>query len=150
MISSKTEILFANPGQTNSSKSSQAGSRSLASKTDFGDPAEDIYQAGGTASDVRGIAMGGEGSGGSKNNIQRITIQTAANASDLGDLSFERIAPAATSNGTRGVSAGGRHHSTYYKAMDYVTIDNTSNSSDFGDLAAAHTSAGIVGNSGAG
>ena len=44
--SSKTGILFARAGQTNSSKSFHAGSRFSASKTELGDPAKYYFPSG--------------------------------------------------------------------------------------------------------
>jgi len=108
--------------------------------TDFGDlTAGAAERPGGTSNRTnnRGLIAGGHDSGGSKNNIDYITITSTGNAQDFGDLTHALSQMAGISSGTneRAVFAGGAYGgSGNYNYIDYVTISSTGNASDFGDL----------------
>ena len=74
----------------------------------------------------------GYASGGYRNNVERITVDTTGNATDFGDLS-----------GTRGMFSGGVSDTTRFvvaggigitDTMEYFTYASTGNATDFGNL----------------
>jgi|5_EtaG_2_1085323.scaffolds.fasta_scaffold08755_3 hypothetical protein len=102
----------------------------IGNSQDFGDliqssgSATNIGQAG-TASDTRGMIMGGQ----TQNEISYVTISSTGNATDFGDFATSsRSYGGAGSNGTRAVFGGDA------TAIEYVTIASTGNASNFGNL----------------
>lgn len=73
------------------------------------------------------------------NEIQYITIQTAANSSNFGGLSQSRdfYAFQSCSDATRTVMGGGLGGGTHRNNIDYITTASTGNATDFGDLTQA-------------
>ena len=130
----------------------------IASKGDasnFGDLFVARRSFGGLASPTRGIFFGG--APGTKEDIDYVTIATAAAALDFGNLTAGgRDNVYGGSNSTRGVMGGGRDPNNV-NIIDYITIASEGNAVDFGDLLStvfynAATSNGIrtvwVGNTG--
>jgi|TARA_E500000305_G_scaffold77250_1_gene62870 hypothetical protein len=106
---------------------------STGNATDFGDTATSTVQnAGGSASETRGLSSGGYIAPGSVNNIQYITIASTGNATDFGDLTTSRSSLSATSNNIRSIAASGEETNV----IDFVTIASTGNATDFGDIIA--------------
>ena len=106
---------------------------STGNATDFGDTATSTVQnAGGSASETRGLSSGGYVAPGSINNIQYITIASTGNATDFGDLTTSRSSLSATSNNIRSIAASGEETNV----IDFVTIASTGNATDFGDTIA--------------
>ena len=73
------------------------------------------------------------------NEIQYITIQTAANSSNFGGLSQTRdfYAFQSCSDATRTVMGGGVGQGSHRNNIDYITTATTGNATDFGDLTQA-------------
>jgi len=110
--------------------------------TDFGDAVSVKYRCGGAASGDRGIYAGGyqnlpAGTYSITNEIDYVSIPTAANAQDFGDLLAANQSLGACANSTRVVFVGGFLSASPTDVMQYVTIDTTGNAQDFGDLEAA-------------
>jgi hypothetical protein len=104
---------------------------------DFGDLNFAMQSGACCSNGARGIAGGGQDSGGYKNNIDYVTVATPGNATDFGDLTIGRGShPASFSDGTKGCFAGGFHASPSTKSniIDYITIATIGNAVDFGDL----------------
>ena len=83
------------------------------------------------------------------NEIQYITIQTAANSSNFGGLSQTRdfYAFQSCSDATRTVMGGGVGQGSHRNNIDYITTATTGNATDFGDLTQAMR--GVTGTSNA-
>ena len=101
--------------------------------TDFGDLTNTPAQAGGAASNTRGIVAGGYDGSARTNVINYLTVATTGNAQNFGDLIYGRSGLGALSNTTRAVFSGG-YGSAVVNTMDYVTIASTGDAQDFGDL----------------
>lgn len=87
----------------------------------------------GTASDTRGMIMGGQAT----NEISYVTISSTGNATDFGDFaSSSRSYGGAGSNGTRAVFGGEAN------MCEYVTIASTGNATNFGNLSSQRNSMG--------
>jgi hypothetical protein len=82
---------------------------------------------------LRGLFGGGEASGGKRDEIEYITIQSVGNATDFGDLTAIRYVLAGCADATRGCFAGG-YGTAYSNVIDYVTVASAGNATDFGDL----------------
>lgn len=103
---------------------------SLAYNTTFGD-----------IGDI-GVFMGGMDAGTKYNNIDYITISSAADATDFGDLLIDRRAAdsivANSTAGDRAVSLGGlKDDNQPTNAIDFITVSSPGNASDFGDITLA-------------
>ena len=74
---------------------------------------------------------GGEGSSGSLNVIQYITISSTGNTTDFGDLTAVNETMSAAASSTIGLFMGGTSQTD---RCEKVTIGSTGNASDFGNL----------------
>tara|TARA_B100000575_G_scaffold257862_1_gene229112 strand:+ start:2312 stop:4090 length:1779 start_codon:yes stop_codon:yes gene_type:complete len=101
--------------------------------TNFGDLTNTPAQAGGVASNTRGIVGGGYDGSARTNVINYLTVAATGNAQDFGDLITGRSGLGALSSTTRAVWSGG-YGTAVVNTMDYVTIASTGNAQDFGDL----------------
>jgi len=110
--------------------------------TDFGDTFTTLLFSAGVgciSNDTIGCFSGGYINNSSwtvTNTIQKITIQTAANATDFGDATGANVGTSNNSDGTTGTIAGGS--GTSDNRIDKITIATPGNATDFGDLT-AHT-----------
>jgi len=123
--------------------------------TDFGDPLQQILYGsrGNVGNDTIGVFGGGypDTNYVHSNVLQKITVQTTANATDFGDLTAGAINSAATTNGSRGMFTGLQRSGGYVVDMEYITIDTPGNATDFGDLTVAKgTASGVSGSAGGG
>lgn len=67
-------------------------------------------------------------------NIDKVVIETAANAVDFGDLTLARYDAGAFGSDTRGIYVAGYNQSSLSQnVMDYVTFATAGNATDFGD-----------------
>ena len=101
---------------------------------DFGDLTNTPAQAGGAASNTRGIIAGGYDGSARTNVINYLTVASTGDAQDFGDLTTGRSGLGACSSSTRAVFSGGTTPSTHLNTIDYVTIASTGDAQDFGDL----------------
>ena len=107
--------------------------------TDFGDLLQNLMfgQDGVISDNTTGIFGGGYDTGFTDENvIQKITIQTTANATDFGDmLHGYGISIAGTTDGTTGVYLGGKsNQGNATNVISKVTIGTPGNATDFGDM----------------
>ena len=127
---------------------------SAGNSTDFGDTiAASCYytNVGVVSNNTIGCFSGGyhETTSYTKTNvIQKITIQTAANATDFGDMTQAGITGSQCSDGTTGCIAPGEGASLDDR-IDKITIATAANATDFGDLLTANYLSGADGVSGA-
>tara|TARA_B100001142_G_scaffold107502_1_gene109378 strand:- start:2299 stop:3498 length:1200 start_codon:yes stop_codon:yes gene_type:complete len=127
---------------------------SAGNSTDFGDTiAASCYytMVGVVSNNTIGCFSGGyhETTSYTKTNvIQKITIQTAANATDFGDMTQAGITGSQCSDGTTGCITTGEGASLDDR-IDKITIGTPGNATDFGDLVTANYLSGADGVSGA-
>ena len=67
-------------------------------------------------------------------NIEYITMSTAANGTDFGDLTFQGRHFCGASNGTRGIIGGGWAHPTAYSTLQVLSLASKGDAVNFGDL----------------
>ena len=105
--------------------------------TDFGDLTVDKSSCCATSDGTKAIVAGGivpsGGAGIATNNIDYLTITTAANSTDFGDLTVARSNPAAVSDGIIGVITG-KNTSPENVVIDKVTISTAVNATDYGGV----------------
>ena len=114
----------------------------VADSADFGDLNNAVIGPAGISNgqnDKGLVAGGGTSSTVWVNNIDQMTISSAANATDFGDLTETAKRRAGLSNGTndRGIFGGGIDSASYSNVIEYVTISSASNATDFGDISVA-------------
>jgi hypothetical protein len=118
--------------------------------SDFGDCTSASTYGAGISNDTYGLQCGGygriSGSNTNKQNIDVVTIATAANATDFGDLLSLTHSAGGCSDATRGIIAGGGPNpngvDNRSNVIQYVTVATPSNATDFGDLTLARTGSG--------
>ena len=93
--------------------------------------------------EIRGLAGGGNGPGGTAAYIQYITTASQGTAITFGNLSQTRFRASGLASSTRGIFGGGRTPTTV-NTIDYVEIMTLGTALDFGDLVAATKSPGSV------
>ena len=113
---------------------------------DFGDLA--TYRRGNTgfSNSTRGLISGGYNGSARIDNIDYLTIATAADTADFGDMTDDLTDRAAFCSSTRGVMAGGRNGTV--DIIDYITVASTGDATDFGDVTTARWMNHSNGNSG--
>ena len=125
---------------------------STGNATDFGDLTVNRRSGSACSNGSRGIAMGGEKSGGVEDTIDYWTFASAANAVEFCNLTDATgHCYAAASDGTKGVLAGkgsiaGQPAPALVDTIEYVNISSTGNVTDFGNLTAARSPSSAASN----